>query len=409
MRKLSSRVKILAVTGAYLPGFKAGGPIHSVSNLVASLGGGEFEFSVLTSDRDHTDKVPYRGVTTDTWVRVGKAQVLYTANLSLANLRRRIAEAKPDIIYLNGFFSRFTIKILLLRRLGMLPPVAVVLAPRGEFSPGALALRKTKKVIFMTVAAWVGLYRHILWQASAEKEKQEIQEVFSTLRLSIDGRFDAALRIHEASNVPSAVPVARLCRETVRKQPGQVSFVFVSRVSPKKNLAVAIEMVLSLKGKITFDIYGPVDDPKYWEECWKLTARTPENVRIRYLGALPHNEVRTKFSQYHFFLFPTLGENFGHVIVESLGAGCPVIVSNQTPWSYLQQKNIGWDLPLDDRQLWHRVLQHCTDMDAETYLKMSNAASDFMRDWLHSPKILEDNVNLFRKALSAQASEAEKV
>jgi len=53
--------------------------------------------------------------------------------------------------------------------------------------------------------------------------------------------------------------------------------------------------------------------------------------------------------------------------------------------------------------LWHSVLQDCTDMDAETYVKMSNAAIEYMRDWLHSPKIRQDNVDLFRKALSARA------
>jgi glycosyltransferase involved in cell wall biosynthesis len=270
-------------------------------------------------------------------------------------------------------------------------------------------LQKTKKVIFMTVAARVGLYRNILWQASAQMEKDEIRKVISTFRLSIDGKLGAASRIHEASDIPSDVPVATPFPEAVKKHPGQVSFVFVSRVSPMKNVAFAIEMVSSLKGEIVFDIYGPVDDPKYWEECWKLTGRTPENVKIRYLGALQHNEVRKKFSQYHFFLFPTLGENFGHVIVESLSVGCPVIVSNQTPWSDLQQKNIGWDLPLADRPLWHSMLQHCTDMDAETYVKMSNAASGFMREWLHSPKIREDNVNLFKRALSARMSGAEDV
>lgn len=403
MSKLSSKAKILAVTDGYLPGFKGGGPIHSVSNLVTALSGQEFEFCVLTRDRDHTDKVPYREVTTDAWVRIGNAEVLYTADLSLANLRHRIAETKPDIIYLNSFFSRFTIRILLLRRLGMLPPAALVLAPRGEFSSDALALQKTKKVIFISLAARVGLYRNILWQASAQKEKDEIQKVFSTFSLAIAGRLGAASQIHEASDIPSAVPITTSSSEGVKKHPGQVSFVFVSRVSRIKNVAAAIEMVSSLKGKIAFDIFGPVDDLKYWEECWKLIERTPENVKIRYLRALPHNEVRKKFSHYHFFLFPTLGENFGHVIVESLGAGCPVIVSDRTPWNGLEQKNVGWDLPLDDSRLWQRVLQDCVDMDAETYGKMSDASIEFMRNWLRSPKILDENIQLFRRALSTRA------
>jgi glycosyltransferase involved in cell wall biosynthesis len=36
--------------------------------------------------------------------------------------------------------------------------------------------------------------------------------------------------------------------------------------------------------------------------------------------------------KYDLFILPTLNENFGHSIVESLSVGTPVLISDNTPW-----------------------------------------------------------------------------
>ena len=166
---------------------------------------------------------------------------------------------------------------------------------------------------------------------------------------------------------------------------------------------MAIELLASIRGKISFDIYGPVDDHDYWLSCEKLIARMPGNIQVRYLGPLSHDVAQRKFSEYHFFLFPTLSENFGHVITESLSAGCPVVISDQTPWSGLEQKNIGWELPLKERDRWLAVLQHCADMDGERYQAMSFDTQKFFREWARSPAIRDENVELFQRALAKLA------
>src|SRR5689334_5481948 len=127
--------KVIAVTDWYVPGFKAGGTVRSLRNLIALLSNDRFAFYVLTRDRDLTDKHPYENVETETWIRVGKADVFYTANTSFSNLHRIIRQLQPDVIYMSSFFSRLTFKILLMRRFGLLTKSQVALAPHGEFSP----------------------------------------------------------------------------------------------------------------------------------------------------------------------------------------------------------------------------------------------------------------------------------
>ena len=42
---------ILSFAGHYLPGYKAGGPIRSIANMVDQLGD-EFDFRIVAGDRD---------------------------------------------------------------------------------------------------------------------------------------------------------------------------------------------------------------------------------------------------------------------------------------------------------------------------------------------------------------------
>ena len=104
-------------------------------NMVDHLGD-EFQFKVLTTDRDFGETEPYPEVSLGFWQSVGKAKVLYLPpqERSLKVMRSLICATKHDVLYLNSFFSpAFTVKPLLLRRLGLIPASPVVPAPRGNF------------------------------------------------------------------------------------------------------------------------------------------------------------------------------------------------------------------------------------------------------------------------------------
>ena len=62
---------ILCFVGHYLPGYRSGGPIRSISNLVENLGD-EFKIHIICSDRDLSDKEPYANINTNTWKTVEK-------------------------------------------------------------------------------------------------------------------------------------------------------------------------------------------------------------------------------------------------------------------------------------------------------------------------------------------------
>ena len=278
-------------------------------------------------------------------------------------------------------FAPMSIRLLLARRLGALKGIPLLLAPRGELAPGALRLKAFKKSSFLQFSHWIGLHRNIVFHASTERESHEISQAIPTEEIPRIAR--------------NPVAVDQTATHVCSKVIGTARFVFVSLITQKKNLHLAIDLLRFLKGSIEFDIYGPVIDQAYWRQCCGLIDEMPPNVTVTYRGPIAHDLVASTISAYQFFLLPTANENFGHAIVEALLAGCPIITSDQTPWRGLAQLGVGWDLPLDDPDPWRDVLQTCVDMDATTYERSSlNARA--LGNQIASTDTVAENRRLFQ-------------
>jgi glycosyltransferase involved in cell wall biosynthesis len=92
---------------------------------------------------------------------------------------------------------------------------------------------------------------------------------------------------------------------------------------------------------------------------------------------------------------PTFHENFGHVFIESWSNGCPVIISDQTPWRNLEEKGIGWDISLKEKSKFIKAIEEAASMNQEDYSRMSEAAFDFAKSFRENPAVLEANRKLF--------------
>lgn len=382
---------VLVISDLFLPGYRGGGPIRTLANLIDHCRS-YFHFRVVTRDRDHLATHPYPGVKVNEWQELYGCEVMYLSprRCLLNSLRKLIRSAPHDIIYLNSFFSTLSIKVLLLWRVGLIPQKPLILAPRGEFSPGALTTRRSKylkKIAFIHLSKLLNFHKGILWQATSEMEKRHILTYFRG-------------KIVIAPNLPArVVNTSTSTISPAPKQPGRADLIFVSRIAVKKNLDYVLELLQQVSGEVVFDIFGPIEDPAYWKKCTSLINQMPPNVKVRYCGEIRHDAVAAAFARHHFFLFPTRGENFGHVIVESLAAGCPVVTSDQTPWRDLEKNGAGWDISLADRRAFLAVLQHCIQMDSSEYAKLSKGARDYGRKFLNDA-VVQANRQMFKEALS---------
>lgn len=418
------RPRILIIVDWYIPAFKAGGPIRSIQGLVQHLKN-DFNFSIITGAHDLGETNPLASVWVDGWQLVDGVEVFYASNASMRfhTFRKLLNDNVYDVLYLNSFFSpRFSIQPLFLWYLGLIKKCPIIVAPRGEFSPGALRIKTLKKKLYIWLSKMLNIYSKVVWQASTEYEAKDIEKIFpqkgifrkSIVRISkdlSDNMLNVSADILVSHGIPSRsnnISIAAalpMVEESIwmqeSKKAGNLRIVFLSRISAMKNLDYALDVVRNLKGDIIFDIYGPVDEQNeaaYWARCKSLMKEMPRNIEVRYKGTVNPNDVCKVFNQYDVFLFPSRGENFGHVIAESLSAGCPVIVSDQTPWRDLEAKHAGWDLPLACPSVFVEVLEKIMLMNAEEYTELSKSAKMLAQKVLNCPEAVQQNIDLFQFA-----------
>lgn len=382
------KTRVLIFVRYYLPAYKCGGPVRTIANMVDHLGD-QLDLNIVAWDHDSFETCSFPNVAVDSWNRVGAASVFYAAPdfLTYANVSKLLRETPHDVLYLNSFFDpRFTALPLIVNRLQKGATKPVVLAPRGEFSPGALAIRRWKKKLYLSLSRAVGLYRGVTWQASSAHEADDIRRTLGSL----------AERIVVAPNLPAVVihPEAVTCKR--KKSEGDpVRVVFISRVSPKKNLAFALSVLCAARVPVVFDVYGLVDDDRYWDRCQLAAADLPPHVVFNYRGIVEHDKVHSTFEDYDLFFLPTMGENFGHVIQESLSAGTPVLVSDQTPWRDLDEAGVGWVRSLGDPDAFLRAIHDFQLKSADERMTQRTLARAYAKRVATNPDTVTRNLSLF--------------
>jgi glycosyltransferase involved in cell wall biosynthesis len=378
--------KIAVFIDWYLPGTKAGGPVRSVFSLVTILKN-YFDFYIITSNKDLGSNAEYSQITPN--VLFAKENVNYyyfTDNhLTTDSLLLLIKEINPDLIYINSFWSfRFSINIIRLKNKKLIN-LPVLLAPRGMLSKGALSLKSFKKNIYIITAKVFGWYKNVSFHATNKQEELDIKSHFSSANIKI------------ASNLNSGTAIINVSI----KKPNTLDLFFLSRISEVKNLHFALEILKDIPSNlfINYDIYGNLEDKAYWNNCTELIKLLPKNVIVNYKRELAFNEVQQTICNYHCLFLPTLNENFGHSIVESLLSGCPAIISDQTPWNDLEINNAGYAIALNNKQGFLNAIIQIAKLDQEAFSQKSKAANSYISSKIEIEKSINLYKNLFNGTL----------
>ncbi len=386
---LICKPNILIFTRYYLPGYRAGGPIRSIANLVSALNK-TFNFHIVCFEMDHGSNQRYSNIRSGQWQERDEAMVRYVSidELSFGFCKQIIHDVKPDLVYLNSLFDReFSIKPFLALNCGRLIPI--ILAPRGELSSGALNIKPLRKYFFLKIVNAIKAYKNIFWHATSLIEMKMIQEHFSP---NIN-------QIFFASNL-SETGQKSIRNRNRSKQVGKLRIVLAARISPMKNTLAAIRIASQLSGKVELDLIGLLEDEDYWDQCKRQIELAVPRVKVRYLGEEEHDKLANKLTSYDVMLMPSLGENFGHAIIEALDAGLPVVISNLTPWRNLEHHGVGFDLPLDDENAFVRALTIYQKMSEDDMLKVREACSIYVMKWREKNNDVTGYENMFISAIN---------
>lgn len=385
----------------YLPGYKSGGGMWTVVNLVEHFHH-VYDFYIVTRNYDSKgDTQPFTEVTTDEWNKTGNAQVFYFSkkNFNVKKFAGLVNQIEPDAFFLNSAFALPVVKFLTARRKKLFAARTVILAPCGEFADGALSVKAPKKKLFLRYSKLVDLYRNICWKASFEDEKNEILKIVGA---------ESVVFVAPDLAAKEVLPDYRQDWKPFKNK-GELKLVFLSRLARKKNIHYLLEVLTGdFEGSINLDVVGPIEDQNYWRECLSIIERMPANVSVKQIGSFPlQTDALKKVSESHFFALPTLNENFGYVFIEGMAAGCPVLTSDRTVWNDLEAKNSGWQIPLENRGKWIDKIRFCLRMENDEYQKMSRAARIYALEWIENESVVNANRRVLEYALTPPPNRAD--
>jgi glycosyltransferase involved in cell wall biosynthesis len=378
---------ILVFIDWYWPGYKAGGTVRAFMNIVSYLKD-DFAFYIITRNTDYTSSEPYTNVKSNEWNKLeDNVMVYYTSdgNISYKNWKKLVNERHYDAVYIHGIFSLWfsVLPVILSRSAGI---KKILVAAHGMLGDHAFNVKPAKKNLFIRFARLSGLYKKVEFHAANAEEASDILK-----------RAGKKAKVLIANELPK--------KEAARDFPprvktvGNLRLVWVARISPEKNLKFALEVLSGInQGEVFYDIYGPVYDEGYRDECLKVINSMPPYVHVEFKGSIAGDEVTEMLQGYHCMFLPTTGENFGHAILESLMAGCPVVISDRTPWKNLEKLGCGYDLPLGDTAMFREKLNILIQTGQAGFDTLNRNTLEYIRSYIKDPEALKENIALFKES-----------
>lgn len=365
---MANSSSVLIFSAYFAPAYRAGGPIRTLEALSVRASS-KYRLAVLTSNADLGVSEPL-DVRPDSWVRRDGVQIYYSTSSWRAYWRalRQARELRTDVVYLNSFFGvKYSIIPSLLWKLGWFRDADLLVAPRGEFGRGALAIKPVRKRVWIALSKLLRLHRRAYWHASTTAEAEDMAMAAAVLPNRILVREDETdLRASQSER---------------RVDPKSLKAVVIARLAPVKGIDILLRALGSVEGDITIDVIGLEEDPSYAVVCRELAREVAAGVHVRFLGALEHDQVLERLGDYDVMLHPTRGENFGHAVPEALSRGVPVFCSAHTPWTALLRAEGGGVVDPNSSDGWAALVRSLRMMTEVEWRALRDGAVSAYQTW----------------------------
>lgn len=345
-----------------------------------------FEFRIVARDR------PFSGGNavgvSGQWHLTDYALLRYlqVGPLGAIGLTTLLQNTQYDLVVMNGFFDReFTLPCLMSRRLGVLPEVATLLSPRGELTGGALSLKSGRKAFYRKWANRFDLHKGVHLHATSELELVDCH---------------SALPANDCWLVPNFRSLFPLPLRVARPAGAPLRLMFLGRITAVKRLDFALRAIAASRIRVCLSIYGPVSDEAYWRRCCTIITALPEGSTAKLHGEISNVDVPHVLAAHDALLLPSLSENFGHAIFESLASGTPVIIGDRTPWRGLQAMRAGFDLPVDDLDAFVSAIRQLSALSEDALQEWRRGARAKVTTYLQDSQAQETMVALFERLIA---------
>ena len=379
--------KAIFAFSSYLPAKRYGGPLKSIYNLVETTSD-EFDYYLISQNHDFRQTELLPGIQPG-WNKVGKANVLYIneTDYSYDNIIGWMKECNAQMIYLcSVYYYQFNFPaVKAANTLG----IPVLLAPRSDLLPNCIHHKFLKKFAYLSALRIIPKYKGIWYHSTSDEETASILKWMNTDK-------DHIIQLPNIASAP-------LDSKRTTKVKDELRMVFIGRIHPRKNLKYAVECLARVNGKVSLDVYGAMEDEGYWKECEAIAAGMDGDKELRYCGVLSPLEVQMKYYQYDCLFFPTFNENYGHVIVEAIIAGCPALISKgTTPWDDYDGEG-GFCRELGRQEDFVEIIEALLPIDNDEYMTLVNKNKAYACAHFDNLKLCQKYKDVFNNIMCGNA------
>lgn len=159
---------------------------------------------------------------------------------------------------------------------------------------------------------------------------------------------------------------------------------FLSRIEKRKNVDLLVKAFAAVNTKFQdwrLIIAGP-SKHSYKNKIMELINRDRMlGNKIIFTGMLKDYGRLCAFSVASLFVLPTKFENFGISIAEAMASAIPVITTTGTPWKAIKDKNAGWYISVNEKEVI-RALEDAMGLEEAKLRKMGlNGREIIIKDY----------------------------
>jgi glycosyltransferase involved in cell wall biosynthesis len=320
-------LKILQINASYKPAYIYGGPTMSVSKLSEELTKAGCEVHVYTTTANGPAELPIApntnqtvdGVEVTYFKRITKDHSHFSPALLKALWRNA---GQYEVIHIHAWWNLVSVLSTLI---GLIKNVPVVISPRGTLSDYSFGYKNSlfKKLFHNLLGN--PLLNHSFIHVTSPAEQQSLQQIINPR-----GMFD----------VPNFVKIASSAK-TKTDDITILKLLFFSRIDEKKGLDILLHALALLKVPYHLTIAGDGNDD-YIDVLKKIAHYNKTEQHISWIGFQQDNKFDI-LADHDLMVLPSHNENFGNVVIESLSAGTPVLISDAVGLAnYVAKNNLGW-------------------------------------------------------------------
>jgi glycosyltransferase involved in cell wall biosynthesis len=224
----------------------------------------------------------------------------------------------------------------------------LIVSPRGMLTPQALKQNGTVKVWVSAALKALRAYKNVVFHSTNDQETEEILLFLDQKDSKSNGGNSSVTgdnmakgnAILQMPNVPRNL-CAAMKGNPHQKQPNELHWLFVGRISPEKNPLLLLDALQLLECPTRGYFLGGCQNESYRHTFEDKIKDLPSHHQVKYLGEKSLSEIAQMLADADVLINTSISENFGHAMAEALSAGVPIIVGPNTPWQNLSDDKSG--------------------------------------------------------------------